>query len=123
MLTATIYRSGHDFVHRRIRNERLAKVVFIDRCAVKSTPKQDWDRPGVYVLIGSPSAGGVTPVFVSKANSLRSRLSQHRVTPPIDWNRAVAVARDTTDGFHSAQVGYFEGRLANQLRTEAQIEG
>ncbi len=98
------------------------QVVFVDRAAVKSMPKQDWDRPGVYVLVGSPSEFGVTPVYVGKANSLRVRLSQHRSNPPIAWNRAVAVARDTTDGFHSAQVGYLEGRLANQLRTAARIE-
>lgn len=98
------------------------QVVFVDRDAVKSMPKQDWDQPGVYVLVGSPSAGGKAPVYVGKANSLRSRLSQHRLNPPIDWNRAVAVARDTTDGFHSAQVGYLEGRLANQLRTAARID-
>lgn len=33
----------------------------------------------------------------------------------MDWWRAVAVVRDTTAGFDSAQAGYLEGRLAHEL--------
>jgi hypothetical protein len=98
------------------------RVALSNREDISSLSKLDWDAPGVYVLIGKITWGGQTPVYVGKATSLRSRLLQHRSKPPIDWWRAVAIARDTTDGFHSAQIGYLEGRLASQLRSAARLE-
>jgi len=97
------------------------QVALIDREQIKSLPKLDWEQPGVYVLLG-PHRDGKVSVYVGKATSLRGRLLQHSTNPPIDWWRAVAVARDTTDGFHSAQIGYLEGRLASQLRTAEKVE-
>jgi hypothetical protein len=46
---------------------------------------------------------------------LRGRLLQHRVRPRIDWQRAVAIKRDTSHGFNSAEIGYLEGRVASEL--------
>lgn len=105
-----------DFISHALR------VTLVDRENVTSLPKLDWDQPGVYVLIGRIASEKTTPVYVGKATVLRGRLLQHRSNPPIDWWRAVAVARDTTDGFHSAQIGYLEGRLASQLRAAAKLE-
>lgn len=98
------------------------RVALTARAAVTSLSKLAWDTPGVYVLIGEIPIDGTTPVYVGKATSLRSRLLQHRNKPPIGWWRAVAIARDTTDGFHSAQIGYLEGRLASQLRAAPQLD-
>lgn len=105
-----------DFISHALR------VAFVDRQDIRSLPKLDWDSPGVYVLMGKIAHQGPTPIYVGKANALRARLLQHRSSPPIDWWRAVAIARDTTDGFNSAQIGYLEGRLANQLRSAARLE-
>lgn len=98
------------------------RVAFVDRDELVALPKMDWEQPGIYVLLGAIDPDSSTSVYVGRATNLRGRLMQHRVKPPISWWRVVAVARDTTDGFHSAQIGYLEGRLASQLRMAARIE-
>jgi hypothetical protein len=80
---------------------------------VARLPVDDWNVPGIYVLL----AAGETPqAYVGKAVDLRSRLLQHRSKPKLDWVRAVAVKRDTSHGFNSAETGYLEGRVASELR-------
>ena len=76
----------------------------------------EWQQPGVYVLLGKRSAEQATDVYVGMATDLRKRLTAHRRKPKFPWWRAVAVVRDTTTGFDSAQIGYLEGRLAQELR-------
>lgn len=105
-----------DFVSHALR------VALVTKPNVGSLPVKDWDCPGVYVLIGQLSTDDAADVYVGKAKSLRRRLGQHRVKPKMDWWRAVAVARDTTDGFNSAQIGYLEGRLSRQLSALPRIE-
>ncbi len=75
---------------------------------------QAWEAPGVYILLGTVG-GASCEVYVGKARSLRKRLLQHRSKPKLDWWRAVAIKRDTSDGFHTAEIGYLEGRLAAEL--------
>jgi hypothetical protein len=75
---------------------------------------EEWDQPAIYVLLGDMS-DKTMPLYVGKAKSARSRLSQHRGKPPIAWRRAVVITRDTSHGFNSAEVGYLEGRLASEL--------
>jgi len=58
---------------------------------------------------------------VGQAVRLPDRLRQHRRQPPIEWWRAVAVVRDTSNGFNSAEIGYLEGRLAAELRARPGI--
>jgi len=48
-------------------------------------------------------------------NDSRDRLNHHRTRPKLDWWRAVAITRDTTAGFNSAETGYLEGRLYSEL--------
>lgn len=74
-----------------------------------------WAAPGVYCLIGTVGGADNTLTYVGKAINVRKRLIQHRTKPPIDWWRAIAVVRDTTDGFNSAEIGYLEGRLAKEI--------
>lgn len=91
------------------------RVALVNRADVLALSTDEWDQPGVYLLIGPLGAAGPVPVRVGKATGIRTRLKQHRRQPPMDWWRAVAVVRDTTAGFDSAQAGYLEGRLAHEL--------
>lgn len=77
---------------------------------------EEWQGTGVYVLVGAISTDARTDLYVGQAIDVRKRLIQHRRQPKIAWWRAVAVIRDTTNGFDSAQIGYIEGRLAQELR-------
>ena len=92
------------------------RTVLVDRDAVGALDARIWDAPGVYVLIGSIAYGQQTEVRVGQSTKLRSRLSQHVRSPPIAWWRGLAVIRDTTVGFNSAQIRYIEGALADELR-------
>jgi hypothetical protein len=89
------------------------RVAHIWRRDIERLPVDDWSVPGVYVLL---AAGERPETYVGKAVELRGRLLQHRVKPRIDWQRAVAIKRDTSHGFNSAEIGYLEGRVASELR-------
>jgi Restriction Enzyme Adenine Methylase Associated len=83
---------------------------------------QTWAAPGVYCLLGALGGEGKTTTYVGKGVSVRKRLMQHRAKPPIEWWRAVAIVRDTTDGFNSAEIGYLEGRLAKEVEGFPNVE-
>lgn len=71
----------------------------------------EWDVPGVYILLDRPDHDGTWGVYAGKAPSgVRTRLRDH-LRNKDHWTRAVLVRRDTTFGFNSAQVGWLEGRL------------
>lgn len=89
------------------------RVAHIWRRDIERLPVDDWSVPGVYVLL---AAGERPETYVGKAVELRGRLLQHRIKPRIDWQRAVAIKRDTSHGFNSAEIGYLEGRVASELR-------
>jgi hypothetical protein len=76
---------------------------------------ESWSVPGIYVLLGQ-LGGEETEVYVGKSVELRKRLNHHRTKPKLPWWRAVAVSRDTTAGFNSAEIGYLEGRLFKELQ-------
>jgi hypothetical protein len=68
----------------------------------------DRDPLGVYCLLYPVAADETLPIYVGQAPSgLRTRVLQH-VGKKEDWIRAILIARDTTHGFHSAQVGWLE---------------
>ncbi len=90
------------------------QVAYVDRQHATNLPTR-WQTPGVYLLLGRADEQGVTPTYVGKSVDLRGRLLMHRSKPKIAWMRAMAVRRDTTDGFNSAEVGYLEGRVAAEL--------
>lgn len=92
------------------------RTVLVDRDAVAALDARVWDTAGVYVLVGSIAYGRPTEVRVGQSTKLRGRLTQHVRSPPIAWWRGLAVIRDTTDGFNSAQIRYIEGALADELR-------
>lgn len=77
----------------------------------------EWDVAGVYALLDPVAADGTWGAYIGKAPAgVRSRLSTH-LSQKDHWSRAVLVRRDTRYGFHSAQVGWLEGRLYDLLNT------
>lgn len=90
------------------------KVAILPRDGVSALPAE-WESPGVYALLGAITPGTKTEIYVGKAVGLRSRLLNHHRKPKLGWWRAIAVIRDTTNGFNSAEIGYLEGRLARQV--------
>lgn len=98
--------------------EHALRVAYIDRSHLASLPASDWDTPGVYVLLTGDGSG---QVYVGQARKIRSRLLQHNVKEKLPWTRAVAVKRDTTDGFNTAEIGYLEGRLSAEISALANI--
>lgn len=70
------------------------------------------DGPGIYALL---TDDGSRCVYVGQAVGLRQRLLQHRSKAKLAWTRAVAIKRDTSHGFNSAEIGYLEGRVAAEV--------
>lgn len=79
---------------------------------------EDWNAPGVYILLGPVAADGTYLAYVGKAalQGLRQRLSGPDHKQKKFWTRAVLTARDARDGFNSAEVGWLEGRLWDLLK-------
>lgn len=90
------------------------RVALVHRRDLEGLPF-DWAAPGIYVLLGAGTGLAKADLYVGQAVELRKRLFRHRADPKLDWWRAVAVKRDTTHGFNSAEIGYLEGRVAAQL--------
>lgn len=85
------------------------RVAYVSRRSVGKLPAS-WSRPGVYALLGPLGAAPAAQVYVGKAVKLRDRLIRHHSKEPMPWWRAIAVARDTTDGFNSAEIAHFQAR-------------
>ncbi|MGX6446738.1 restriction system modified-DNA reader domain-containing protein [Patulibacter sp. S7RM1-6] len=98
------------------------RTALLSREAVAALDAGVWEKPGVYVLVGGIAYGEKTEVRVGQSVQLKSRLTAHVRTPPIAWWRALAVIRDTTVGFHSAQIRYIEGALADELRARPGVK-
>lgn len=98
--------------------EHALRVAYFDRQHWASLPASDWDAPGVYVLMTSD---GSNRVYAGQARKLRVRLQQHNNKEKLPWRRALAVKRDTTAGFNTAEIGYLEGRVAAELNALHQI--
>lgn len=88
------------------------RVAYVARRDLERLPESDWGVPGVYVLVSDDGSG---QVYIGQAINLRQRLLQHRAKPKLEWRRAVAMQRDTSHGFNSAEIGYLEGRLAAEI--------
>lgn len=90
------------------------RMAVVDRQSVFGLD-ESWDTPGVYLLLDPVALDGAYGVYVGKAPAgLRTRLRQH-LKGKDHWARALLVVRDTTHGWHSAQVGWLEGRLYDLL--------
>lgn len=93
------------------------RLAVVERAAV-SHLTDDWDVAGVYLLLGPVGADGTYDAYVGKAalQGLRSRLKGPDHKTKDHWTRALLVARDATEAFHSAEVGWLEGRLWDLLK-------
>lgn len=98
--------------------EHALRVAYVDRAHLPAMPADDWNQPGVYVLLTGDGSGRV---YVGQARRVRSRLIQHNSREPLPWRRAIAVKRDTTDGFNTAEIGYLEGRVSAEVGALANI--
>jgi hypothetical protein len=79
-----------------------------------------WAVAGVYVLLGPPQDDGVIRGRPGSGHDVLARLRQHpRETP---WFTRAIVARDTRQGWNSAEAGYIEGRLHVLCRASAGVE-
>lgn len=87
------------------------RVAYVARRDLERLPEAEWGTPGV-LLVTDDGSG---QVYVGQAVHVRKRLFQHRSRPKLQWHRAVAMKRDTSHGFNSAEIGYLEGRLAAEI--------
>lgn len=91
------------------------RFAIVERDHALRISAEEWDRPGVYVLLDPPAADGSWGCYVGKAPAgIRTRLRDH-IRNKDHWRRAVLIQRDTTFGFNSAQVAWLEGRLYDLL--------
>lgn len=100
-----------------IYDEAAALVMaVVDRAVAHAMPKE-WDAHGVYLLLDPIEPDGTWGCYVGQAvqPGLRSRLQIH-LKEKDHWSRALLIARDTTLGWNSAQIGWLEGRLYDFLR-------
>jgi hypothetical protein len=104
-----------------VRDERAAlRFAVVERNNLKSLGKE-WDKPGLYLLLDRPGDDGTFGCYVGKAPAgVRARLRSHARAKE-HWYRAVLIRRNTYDGFHSAQVGWLEGRLYDLLAAAADV--
>lgn len=91
------------------------RFAIVERDHAMRIAADEWDRPGVYVLLDLPASDGSWGCYVGKApGGMRTRLREH-VRLKDHWRRALLIQRDTTFGFNSAQVAWLEGRLYDLL--------
>lgn len=103
--------------------EHALRVAYVNRMDLSSLSKDGWDQPGIYILLSGDGSGAA---YVGQARRLRQRLQQHDSKPKLPWDRAIAVKRDTTAGFNTAEIGYLEGRVSAELgatRRSTVVEG
>jgi hypothetical protein len=91
-------------------------MAVVDRGVAHLLPKE-WDAPGVYVLLDPIGTDGSWGCYVGQAvqPGLRTRIQKH-LKEKDHWSRALLIARDTTLGWNSAQIGWLEGRLYDFVR-------
>ena len=91
------------------------RFAIVERDHTLRISADEWDQPGVYILLDPPSVDGSWGCYVGKAPAgIRTRLRDH-LRNKDHWRRAVLIQRDTTFGFNSAQVAWLEGRLYDLL--------
>jgi hypothetical protein len=98
------------------------RMAIVERRGVHALT-DEWETPGIYLLLDHHAPDGTWGVYVGKApGGMRTRLSQH-LKGKDHWHRAVLIQRDTTLGFNSAEVGWLEGRLYDMCAesTDAQL--
>ena len=76
----------------------------------KLTDRDEVDRTGVYILVGSdPDQAGATRVYIGAANSVRERIKRSATDRPF-WETAIAVTT-SDDDLSKGHAEYLEARL------------
>lgn len=92
------------------------RIAVVERKAVRELAREEWESPGVYILLDRPDNDGSWGAYVGKAIRLRDRVLQHDgQKTKSQWYRALIVRRDTTHGFTSTHIGWLEGRVHDLL--------
>jgi hypothetical protein len=79
-----------------------------------------WGVAGLYVLLGPPQGDALVRARPGSSHDVLARLRQHPAESP--WFTRAVVARDTRQGWSSAEAGYLEGRLHNLCRASTVVE-
>jgi hypothetical protein len=79
-----------------------------------------WGVAGVYVLLGRAHGKALVRARPGSGHDVLARLRQHPAESP--WFTRAVLARDTRQGWSSAETGYLEGCLHTLCRTSAAIE-
>jgi hypothetical protein len=80
-----------------------------------------WGVAGVYVLLGTPTTDdSLVRARPGMGSDVLARLRQHPAESP--WFTRAVVARDTRQGWNSAEAGYIEGRLHDLCRASIGVE-
>ena len=71
-----------------------------------------WNAPGIYFLF-SPGSDSSTPhIYIGQSINVSVRISQHLKIRE-DWDRALIVVADRSEGFSTAEVEWLEGYFYN----------
>jgi hypothetical protein len=80
-----------------------------------------WGVAGVYVLLGPPTTDrAIVRARPGSSHDVLARIRQHPAALP--WFTRALVARDTRQGWSSAEAGYLEGRLHELCRASPGID-
>lgn len=79
-----------------------------------------WGVAGVYVLLGMAHGDALIRARPGSGHDVLARLRQHPAESP--WFTRAVLARDTRQGWTSAEAGYLEGRLHKLCRGSSAIE-
>jgi len=80
-----------------------------------------WGVAGVYVLLGPPTTGDdLIRARPGMGHDVLARLRQHPTESP--WFTRAIVARDTRQGWNTAEAGYLEGRLHDLCRDRIGVD-
>jgi len=82
--------------------------------------KDLWAVAGVYLLLGPPEGDALVRARPGSGHDVLARLRQHPRESP--WFTRAVVARDTRQGWNSAEAGYIEGRLHDLCAASAAVE-
>jgi len=94
----------------------------------ESIPKQEerisreiWGVAGAYVLLGPPEdVGAMVRARPGCGGDVLNRVQQHVSESP--WFTRAVLARDTRQGWNSAEAGFVEGRLHDMCRQSPGID-
>jgi hypothetical protein len=80
-----------------------------------------WGVTGAYVLLGPATEGGAAiRARPGQSSDVLNRVEQHIAES--EWFTRAVLARDTRQGWNSAEAGYIEGRLHRLCRESPGIE-